>query len=62
VTCGGGGSYSWWPDTYLRMESMISVVEGGELKEEVLVSREDLQVVLVLEEVDRVIELLGNGD
>jgi len=41
---------------------MISVVEGGELKEEVLVSREDLQVVLVLEEVDRVIELLGNGD
>lgn len=40
---------------------MIGVVEGGELREEVVVPREDLRAKLVLEEADRVVELLRGG-
>lgn len=42
-------------------QSVVGVVEGGKLREEIVVPREDLRAELVLEEADRVVELLGGG-
>lgn len=42
-------------------EGVVRVVEGRELREEIVMPREDFGTELVLEEADRVVELLGGG-
>lgn len=42
-------------------EGVVGVVEGGELREEVVVPGENLRPELVLQEADRVVELLRGG-